>query len=81
MWDREEPLPDLLTQAANAVQAAVAHAAAGFPRASEEEVARRKALCLACEHYRPSDDRCSRCGCHLSVKMAWEEQKCPVGKW
>ena len=77
--------PSLLQKAANFAASAAAHVAAGMPRASEEEVARRFAICQACELF---DGRaCTKCGCpvvrerQFVSKLSWANERCPVGKW
>lgn len=82
-YPREKP--SLVTKAVNFVSASVAHVAAGAPRASDEEVARRFAICQACELY--DGKACSKCGCPVVreqryvSKLSWADQSCPVGKW
>jgi hypothetical protein len=51
------------------------------PKCSDEEAARRLALCLACEYRRPSDGRCTLCGCFVSVKTHAAAESCPIEKW
>ena len=75
----------LLQKAKNFAASAAAHVAAGMPQASEEEVARRFAICQACEHF---DGRaCRQCGCPVVrekkflSKLSWANESCPVGKW
>ncbi len=90
----QEPLPSMATMAANLARAAGRAATAivkGKPiAASEEQIADRTAICTGsitgkpCDHFRPSDGRCSLCGCGLTrflskIKLATE--RCPVGKW
>lgn len=77
--------PSLLQKAKNFAQAAVSHVASGMPRASDEEIERRFAICQGCEFYK--DNACQKCGCpvnrekKLISKLAWADQKCPVGHW
>lgn len=77
--------PSLLTKAANFAAAAAKHVAAGAPMASDEEVARRFAICQGCEFY--DGKACSKCGCPVNreraylSKLSWADQSCPVGKW
>ncbi len=77
--------PGLLTKALNFTKSAVAHIAAGAPRASDAEIERRFAICQGCEHYDGS--ACTKCGCpvvresRFVSKLAWANEKCPVGKW
>lgn len=72
-------------KAVNFAKSAARHVAAGLPQASEEEVARRFAICQGCEHY---DGRaCKQCGCPVVrerkflSKLSWAGESCPIGKW
>lgn len=84
-YPRADPGPSLVQKAANFATAAVQHVAAGMPMASDEEVARRFAICQACEHF--DGDACRKCGCAVKrertffSKLSWASQSCPVGKW
>jgi hypothetical protein len=80
-----KPGVSLLQKAANFAASAARHVAAGMPQASEEEVARRFAICEGCEHF---DGRaCKQCGCpvvrqkQFLSKLSWANESCPVGKW
>lgn len=79
------PPPTLLQKAKNFATAAAKHLAAGMPLATEEELARRFAICQACEFLK--DSACLKCGCPVKrekaylSKLAWADQSCPVGKW
>jgi hypothetical protein len=77
--------PAFIAKAANFAKAAVKHVAAGAPMASEDEIARRHAICASCEFF--TGTACAKCGCavirekqYLS-KLSWADQSCPVGKW
>lgn len=79
------PAATTLQKVANFASSAVRHAAAGMPRASEDEVVRRFAICERCDHY---DGRaCRKCGCPVKrerqffSKLSWAGESCPVGKW
>jgi hypothetical protein len=80
-----KPGPSLLTKAVNFATSAAKHVAAGMPRASEEEIERRFAICQGCEFY--GGKACTKCGCpvvreqRFVSKLAWANEKCPVGKW
>lgn len=86
-FPRPKPVdgPSLLRKAKNFASSAAKHIAAGMPRASEEEVARRFSICQACEHY--DGKACRQCGCPIVrekqfvSKLSWANEKCPVGKW
>jgi hypothetical protein len=75
----------LLQKATNFATSAARHIAAGAPQASEEEVARRFAICEGCEHF--DGKACRQCGCPVVrekkflSKLSWANEKCPVGKW
>lgn len=77
--------PSLLQKAANFAASAAAHVAAGMPRASEEEVARRFAICQGCEFF--DGKACTKCGCpvvrekQFVSKLSWANERCPAGKW
>ena len=82
---QRQPSATLLQKATNFASSAARHIAAGAPQASEEEVARRFAICQTCEHY---DGRaCRQCGCPVVrekkflSKLSWANESCPVGKW
>ncbi len=69
---------------ASAVGGAVSAAVHGEPVvASEEEQARRLAICHACDSYEPVGDRCRDCGCYLAWKTRIASQHCPLDppKW
>lgn len=77
--------PSLFQKAANFASAAAQHVAAGAPMASDEEIARRHAICVGCEFF--DGKACTKCGCpvrrekaYLS-KLSWADQSCPVGRW
>ena len=77
--------PSTLAKAVNFAAAAAKHAAAGMPRATDEEVERRYAICQGCEFLK--NDACTKCGCPIArrkkfiSKLSWANEKCPVGKW
>lgn len=79
------PEMSFVQKAANFAASAARHIAAGAPQASEEEVARRFAICETCEHF--DGKACRQCGCPVVrekkflSKLSWANEKCPVGKW
>lgn len=84
-YPRAKSQPSLAQKAVNFAVAATKHIAAGAPMASDEEVARRFAICQQCQHF--DGKACGKCGCpvvrernYLS-KLSWADQSCPVGKW
>lgn len=84
-YPRARPGPSLLQKVANFAVSAAKHAAAGMPLSSDEEVARRFAICQQCEHY--DGKACKKCGCPVKrerqflSKLAWANESCPAGKW
>ena len=82
---KKDKKPPLIKRVANFATAAAQHVAAGAPMASDEEIARRHAICVGCEFF--DGKACMKCGCpivrekqYLS-KLSWADQACPVGKW
>lgn len=79
------PGVSLVTKARNLAASAAKHLAAGMPRATDEQVAERFAICQRCEHY--DGHACRQCGCPVVrerkfiSKLAWAGDSCPVGKW
>jgi len=75
----------VLQKVKNLASSAAKYVAAGMPQASEEEVAKRFAICEACEHF--DGKACRQCGCPVVrerkflSKLSWANEKCPVGKW
>lgn len=55
------------------------HAASGFSTTDDETYRLRLETCRDCEFY--VGDTCKKCGCGMSRKARWAEQKCPLGKW
>lgn len=80
-----KPGASLATKIVTFTAAAARHIAAGLPNASDDEVARRFAICQACEHF--DGKACHQCGCPIKrerrfiSKLSWAGEKCPVGKW
>jgi hypothetical protein len=82
---KAKPGLSLPQKVANFARSAARHVAAGMPRATDEQVAERFAICQGCEHF---DGRaCRQCGCpvvrerQFVSKLSWAGESCPVGKW
>jgi len=79
------PALTLAEKAVNFAKSAAQHVSAGLPQATEEEVARRFAICEGCEHF--DGHACKKCGCPVIrekkflSKLSWAGESCPVGKW
>jgi hypothetical protein len=78
-------LPPLTQRVANFAASVADHIAAGMPRATDEQIAERFAICQGCEFL--SGGACSQCGCPVVrearyiSKLSWANESCPVGKW
>lgn len=77
--------PTLMQKAKSATYSALEWARAGFPVVSDEEYAKREAICLACPFFDASaffgDGKCTQCGCDFKLKSKMATEKCPEGKW
>lgn len=67
--------PPLKVQARNLAGAVGRFVASGMELASDEEKARRAAICGGCEHF--AGGRCSKCGCWLNYKQSLASEHCP----
>jgi hypothetical protein len=78
---RQKPLPSVPRQLLNLSEAAIS-ATKNPKMVSEEEQQRRLGICRdGCEEFRESDERCSRCGCRMTLKVRLEAWHCPLNKW
>jgi hypothetical protein len=75
--DMSQPSP--LQKMANVAKAG-AQAVRNPKFASEEEQARRRAICADCDHL-VNTNTCTVCGCNLKYKTKLEVWKCDIGKW
>lgn len=76
--DKTKP-PGMLKKAWNYTNALAAHAAKGFPVATEETIQKRIELCTLCPAR--TDDVCGVCGCPVADKAALGGSECPLKKW
>jgi hypothetical protein len=75
--------PSVATQVGNALGAAARFVASGGAVVSEEEQARRLAICGQCEHFDAEAGRCKVCGCIARWKARLATEHCPLPepKW
>lgn len=74
--------PGVAKKISHFLKAVSEHALAGMPTTSEEDAGKRMAICLACPSMPDKvAKKCVECGCYMQVKVTWNEQKCPLGKW
>lgn len=63
------------------------HLGAGLPKANQLQINYRFSICESCDMYDIKNSQCLVCGCNVSKqkkflnKLAWADQKCPLGKW
>jgi hypothetical protein len=79
--------PGIIQKAANLAKATAEHVATGAKTVSDEEAARRSAICLGCNLFVKENGSgyCAHksCGCQtvgvkeFMAKQRWEESKCP----
>jgi hypothetical protein len=56
--------------------------ATGTPlNADDAEANRRKSICNGCEAFDKQQERCTKCGCYMAVKVYLKAANCPIGKW
>ena len=76
-------MPKISQQAMNlalSVGNAMAYAkATGKIKAEKEVIAKRQSICGDCPH--KVDNRCSACGCFLTLKTGIQSESCPLKKW
>lgn len=73
--------PSIVRRTITLGKAIVDHVSSGLPSTDQSTVDRRWAICRSCENFDAKRIECRACGCHLDIKIAWGEQKCPIGKW
>jgi hypothetical protein len=80
------PLPPMKQRALSMARDLVRWGRAGFPVADQAELARRKAICLDCDHWDPKLwapwGGCRLCGCsQAKLWLATAQCKAPKPKW
>lgn len=48
---------------------------------TDEEKNKRFEICKACDFFEPVNQKCSKCGCYMSIKTYLKAENCPIGKW
>lgn len=84
-----EPIPDTSSvtfpsvpkMIKGALEAGVILAKYGKESRSEDEIKTVSSICNSCDKYNQSQNRCSLCGCFLSIKTKYKAWHCPIGKW
>ena len=63
------------------------HIYAGFTKSTQQQINERYNICLECHRFDKLNKECMECGCNINNrkifmnKLAWADQKCPIGKW
>lgn len=63
------------------------HIYSGSPKSTKTEILNRYLICKLCEEFNSDKNQCNVCGCNINLKkqflnkLAWADQKCPIGKW
>ncbi len=84
--------PPMITRVKNFTVSAIAHATAGSPTCTQEEINERFEICRGCELFIKSSEEAGicghqSCGCNLNKemiylnKLGWADQECPLRKW
>lgn len=50
-------------------------------KVEDNEANRRKSICYGCQYFHKPQERCTKCGCYMSVKVYLKASNCPIGKW
>jgi uncharacterized paraquat-inducible protein A len=79
------PLPTVAQMAKNLASSIVDNVkhkiSGGTLKSTSETITSRFKVCMSCEFYNQSKDRCTKCGCKMKVKTGLSASKCPIGKW
>ena len=75
----KQKMPSMLEQAKNFATSAAKHVMNRGQNVPENLKNARLEICSGCDKL--SGDRCSACGCMVSIKAAWASEECPIGKW
>lgn len=63
------------------------HISKGCPKSSAFLIKQRYDICRQCSQFDGNKHICLECGCNINNKkqfmnkLAWLDQKCPLGKW
>ncbi len=75
----------MISKIFNFAKALYFHIGAGLPKSTQAEINDRYAVCESCDMF--YNNQCLECGCNIQTKrkflnkLAWKDQKCPLGKW
>jgi phosphoribosylamine-glycine ligase len=76
------PVQQMIKNLSNDVIKTVQHVAAGGDLKTEDtEALNRKKICNSCEFFNKAQERCTKCGCYMAVKVYLKAAHCPINKW
>lgn len=76
-----------ITRIITFVKALYFHIGYGLPKCTQKQIDQRYSICNECDFFDVNAQQCLQCGCNISTKkrflnkLAWADQKCPIGKW
>jgi hypothetical protein len=77
--EQDRPMPPVTRQAWNLARSLADFIMDGCKTVSQEQYRQRLEICDVCEHRR--ENRCTKCGCWLSLKACGRAFQCPLQKW
>lgn len=73
--------PTLAEKLARVAAATARHVANGLKAVTDKQREERISICHGCDLYNKVDQTCRNCGCFLPIKVNWDSERCPLGKW
>jgi hypothetical protein len=74
-------MPSLAKMGWNIATSLASFVADGCKTVDADEYKRRLEICDKCEHRIADSNRCTKCGCYLSIKAKGRAFECPENKW
>jgi len=77
----------MITRLFTFIKSFIWHIHCGMPKSSQALINQRFTICDSCDHFDQIKSICLDCGCNINKqrifmnKLAWADQKCPLGKW
>jgi hypothetical protein len=78
---------NMLQKIFNFLKSLFKHLRSGRPKSSQSLIDFRFDICSSCDKMDKYNNECIVCGCNINNKkifmnkLAWADQKCPIGKW
>lgn len=83
--NKRNPMPSLPKMVKNATGSVIKNVKSVIHgnnlNVSEDEKEKRLNICRACPYFEKTQERCSQCGCFLSVKTYLKAERCPLSRW